>query len=55
MKMEFPSCKVPIGLGPIQKLNLTIPLMTPKLVSYLLPGRGGHHDNFISFWKEVLY
>ena len=55
MKMEFPSCKAPLRLGPIQKLNLTIPLMTPKLVSYLLPGGGGHHDNFISFWKEVLY
>ena len=59
MKMEFlfliTFLEGPIGSVPIQKINLTVPLMTPKFVSYLLPGRGEHHDNFISFWKEVLY
>ena len=29
--------------------------MTPKFVSCLLPGEGGHHDNLINFWGEVLY
>ena len=49
------SVSLPYRLDPIQKFNLAIPSSTPKFVSLLLLGRGGHHDNLISLWEEVLY
>ena len=48
------SVSLPYGPAPIQKPNSTIPSITPKFFSPLL-GRGGHYDNLISLWEEVLY
>ena len=48
-------CKPPYGLAPYSKPNLTGLSITSKMCLTPIFLGGGHYDDSIGFWEEILY